>query len=67
MTNHIVAAATLIALTIAAAGASASTASQREHRRGDADCKAGRWDDTRSYQSGGTCESVRTRCRSSGD
>ncbi|PWB90350.1 hypothetical protein C5688_11365 [Methylocystis sp. MitZ-2018] len=36
-------------------GASASTASQREYKRGYADCKAGRWDENQhgeSYKNG---------------
>ena len=45
MKNNIVAVISVIALTMIAAGASASTASQREYRRGYADCKAGRWDE----------------------
>ncbi|MFO1126067.1 MAG: hypothetical protein U1E25_12935 [Methylocystis sp.] len=55
MKHCFVAAAAFIALTIAAAGASASTASQREYRRGYADCKAGRWDENQhgeSYKNG---------------
>jgi hypothetical protein len=55
MKTHIVAAAALIALTIAAPGASASTASQREYKRGYADCMAGRWDENQhgeSYKNG---------------
>jgi hypothetical protein len=38
-----------------AVGASASTASQREYKRGYADCKAGRWDENQhgdSYKNG---------------
>jgi hypothetical protein len=55
MKHRIVAAAAFIALTLAGAGASASTASQREYKRGYADCKAGRWDENQhgeSYKKG---------------
>ncbi|MGJ0502591.1 MAG: hypothetical protein ACR65X_02425 [Methylocystis sp.] len=55
MKHCIVAAAAVIALTLGAAGASASTASQREYKRGYADCKAGRWDENQhgeSYKKG---------------
>ncbi len=55
MKKNIVAGAAVIALTLAAAGASASTAAQREYGRGYADCKAGRWDENQhgeSYKKG---------------
>lgn len=55
MKNNIVAVVSVIALTMIAAGASASTASQREYKRGYADCKAGRWDENQhgeSYKKG---------------
>ncbi|MFA6205493.1 MAG: hypothetical protein WC689_04735 [Methylocystis sp.] len=55
MKNNIVAVISVIALTMLAAGASASTASQREYKRGYADCKAGRWDENQhgeSYKNG---------------
>ena len=55
MKNNIVAVISVIALTMIAAGASASTASQREYKRGYADCKAGRWDENQhgeSYKNG---------------
>ncbi|MBG0796124.1 hypothetical protein IYX23_00135 [Methylocystis sp. L43] len=55
MKNNIVAFISVIALTMIAAGASASTASQREYKRGYADCKAGRWDENQhgeSYKKG---------------
>ncbi|MGD9545370.1 MAG: hypothetical protein AB7F41_14165 [Methylocystis sp.] len=55
MKHHIVVGAALITLTLAAAGASASPASQREYKRGYADCKAGRWDENQhgeSYKKG---------------
>lgn len=55
MKNNIVAMISVIALTMIAAGASASTASQREYKRGYADCKAGRWDENQhgaSYKKG---------------
>ncbi len=55
MKNNIVAVVSVIALTMIAAGASASTASQREYKRGYADCKAGRWDENQhgeSYKNG---------------
>jgi hypothetical protein len=55
MKNNIVAVISVFALTMIAAGASASTASQREYKRGYADCKAGRWDENQhgeSYKSG---------------
>jgi hypothetical protein len=54
MRHVIAAAAGVIALTIAT-GASASTASQREYKRGYADCAAGRWDENQhgdSYKRG---------------
>ena len=55
MKNNIVAVISVIALTMIAAGASASTASQREYKRGYADCRAGRWDENQhgeSYKNG---------------
>jgi len=55
MKNNIVAILSVIGLTMIAAGASASTASQREYKRGYADCKAGRWDENQhgdSYKKG---------------
>jgi hypothetical protein len=61
MKHRIVAAAAVIALTFAGASASASTASQREYKRGYADCKAGRWDEN---QHG---ESYKRGCRAAED
>jgi hypothetical protein len=61
MKHRIVAAAAFVALTLAGAGASASTASQREYKRGYADCKAGRWDEN---QHG---ESYKRGCRAAED
>jgi|GEM_PF-6529605 len=55
MKNNIVAVISVFVLTMIAAGASASTASQREYKRGYADCKAGRWDENQhgeSYKNG---------------
>jgi len=53
--KHVIAAAIgVLALTIAT-GASASTASQREYKRGYADCSAGKWDENQhgaSYKKG---------------
>jgi len=61
MKHRIVAAAAFVALTLAGAGASASTASQREYKRGYADCTAGRWDEN---QHG---ESYKRGCRAAED
>ena len=55
-----------------AVGASASTASQREYKRGYADCKAGRWDENQhgSVQFSSAERKTRTRasvCGFAGD
>lgn len=61
MKHRIIAAAAVIVLTLAGAGALASTASQREYKRGYADCTAGRWDEN---QHG---ESYKRGCRAAED